>query len=145
MNIICKGKRFPSVENDTTTVICLLSLIPKTLMFFFLFISHVLSLPISTKWWHVWSILMTNVTRMFLQNKPPYKPFLSLYLPNLVVVFVVVVIVDLYDQPKVTFQKCLTNGNVTLNETISNSRVLCWKKPWMIGWTMGSNKACLDV
>jgi hypothetical protein len=51
-------------------------------------------------------------------------------------------IANLYDQPKVIFIKCFTHGSVTLNESISNSRAMCSKKPWMMGWTMGLNKPC---
>jgi len=83
-------------------------------------------------------MLMTNVTRIFLQNKPPYKPFLSLDLPNLVVVFVAAMVVDLYDQPKVTFIKCLTHGNVTLNESISTSKSFVLKKTMDDGLDYGS-------
>jgi hypothetical protein len=55
------------------------------------------------------------------------------------------VVADLYDQPKVVFIKCFTHVNVTLNELINNSKVLCSKKPWMLGWTMGPNKTCPDA
>jgi len=52
------------------------------------------------------------------------------------------VVADLYDQPQVAFIKFLAHGNVTLNESINSSRVMCSKNPWMMGWIMGRNKAC---
>jgi hypothetical protein len=49
MKIICKGKRFSIAKDDITTIICHLSLIPKTCMYFFLFISHVLFPHVGTE------------------------------------------------------------------------------------------------
>jgi len=99
MKIICKGKRFSIAKDDITTIICHLSLIPKTCMYFFLFISHVLFPHVGTEWTHVWFVLITNVIGMLYvltRRARSCKPFLSL----ICVVwgsFVVVVVVDMYD------------------------------------------------
>jgi hypothetical protein len=51
----------------------------------------------------------------------------------------------MYDQPNLAFIKCFTHFNVLLNELVNNSRTMCLKKPWMMGWTMGPNKTYLDA
>jgi hypothetical protein len=73
---------------NPTSVICLLSSIPKICMCLAPFLSHVQSLLVGTKWTLIWSILTTTHGGIctFWQGKQLDVPWMSLLAPMLIVV-----------------------------------------------------------
>ncbi len=138
--MISRGKELPSATKDTIIVICLLSSTPRTCMSFDPFFSHVLSPT-----WYKVNHCLIDVYDKWCKDIATlcaiYVPWSSQFGGS----FAIVVIAILKNQPNLAFMNFLDHSTKSLNEPLRSSRTLSSRKLWIMGWTIGLERACLEV